>query len=163
MSRINQEKVFITSEELFDRTNGGLDVFQREIPDFCLRKNIKNPFVNERNPSARIKQSKSGLWLLNVYNDEGGYYNAIQFIQKKYGLTFKQAIEYITSNQNLTPIIKIKPIIKKELYYDVGICPFKKEHKDYYCIKGITEEFLNNMDIYAIDSYAINKLSHIHI
>ena len=165
MGRLNQNietKKYITSEEVFQSTNGGLDVFRREIPDFTTTANVRNVLVDkDRNPSSRIKQSStSGLWLFKVYNAGGGCYNAIQFIQKRYNLGFKEAIEYIVNQHQLTPVIEHKPIkiVKKEpIFYEVETMPFTKQHTDYYCIGGMTEEFLNSMDVYAVRKYAINK------
>jgi hypothetical protein len=166
MGRLNQNietKKYITSEEVFQSTNGGLDVFRREIPDFTTTANVRNVLVDkDRNPSSRIKQSStSGLWLFKVYNAGGGCYNAIQFIQKRYNLNFKEAIEYIVNQHQLTPVIEHKPIkiIKKEpIFYEVETMPFTKQHTDYYCIGGLTEEFLNKeMDIWAVKLWAVNK------
>ena len=150
-----------TADDVWEATENGLTVFQEEIEDFSLSRNVKNPYIDERNPSCRIKQSrKSGLYLLNIYNGEGGYDTAISFIQKKYGLDYNQAIEYILTNEKLTPK-EIKTIKKPKLSsvnYDFEPIKFTKEHKDYYCIGGITEEFLNKeMDIYAVGKWAINK------
>lgn len=117
MGRLDQiTPKYITAEEVFQQTNGGLDVFRREIPDFTITSNVRNVLVDkDRNPSSRIKQSStSGLWLFKVYNAGGGCYNAIQFIQKRYNLTFKEAIDYIVNQQQLTPVIEHKPIIIKK-------------------------------------------------
>lgn len=165
MSRLNQltpRKKYITPEEIFLSTNGGLDIFKREIPNFTTTSNVLNVFTNEKNPSARVKQSStSGLWIYTIYNSGGGFYNAIQFIQKRYNLSFKEAIDYIVNQQHLTPVIEHKPIkiIKKEpIFYEVETMPFTKQHIDYYCIGGLTEEFLNKeMDIYAVKKWSINK------
>jgi len=79
-------------EDVWEATENGLTVFENEIEDFSLNKNVKNPFEEEKNPSARIKQSKqSGLWLLNIYNSTGGYYTALSFIEKKYGLNKRRS------------------------------------------------------------------------
>jgi len=166
MSRLNQidtRPKFITAEEVFQQTNGGLDIFRRELSDFTTTANVRNVLVDsDRNPSSRVKQSStSGLWLFKVYNAGGGCYNAIQFIQKRYNLSFKEAIDYIVNQQHLTPVIEHKPIkiIKKEpIFYEVETQPFTKQHTDYYCIGGLTEEFLNKeMDIWAVKLWAVNK------
>ena len=160
MSRLNQLKQE-KFEDIYPSIDYGLDVWKSEIPDFSITKNVKNPFTEDKNPSCKIKKSSSGLWLLNIYNGEGGFYNAVQFIQKKYNLDFKEAIDYIKKDYYLeSKIVSVKrtPIIKKsELFYEIQTQPFTKQHKDYFCIKEVTEEFLNNMDIYAVKRYAINK------
>lgn len=166
MSRLNQidtRPKFITAEEVFQQTNGGLDIFRRELSDFTTTANVRNVLVDsDRNPSSRVKQSStSGLWLFKVYNAGGGCYNAIQFIQKRYNLSFKEAINYIVNQQHLTPVIEHKPIkiVKKEpIFYEVETQPFTKQHTDYYCIGGLTEEFLNKeMDIYAVKKWSSFK------
>ncbi len=166
MNRLNQffpKKNKFTAEDVFCKTDRGYDVFKSEIEGFKINRNIKNPFVSkDNNPSARIKKSlSSNLWILSVYNDEGGCYNAITFIQKKYNLTYNESIIYIMKNQNLSPSPpKINTLlsIKSSISYEVNYIPFTKEHTRYYTIGSINEKFLNTrMDIYAIDKYAINK------
>lgn len=155
MSRLS----VISQEELWEKTDNGLSVFEQEIEDFSLIKNVKNPFKEERNPSARIKKSsKSGLYLLNIYNDEGGFYNAITFIQHKYNLNYQEAIDYILGKITANPVKKTKKEVKNStFYYDFEPMPFSKEHTDYYCC-GLDEKFLTKeMDIYAVKRYAINK------
>ena len=165
MGRLDQiiKKKYITAEDVFQQTNGGLEVFRREIPDFSITTNVKNCLVSKDNhPSARIKQSStSGLWLFKVYNAGGGCYNAIQFIQKRYNLNFKEAIDYIVNQQQLIPVIEHKPIIikkKEPIFYEVETMPFTKQHTDYYCIGNMTEKWLNEeMDIYAVRRMAQRK------
>lgn len=166
MSRLEQleyNKIpYNIAETLFEKTDMGLDIFKKELNDFALNKNIRNPFKAENNPSARLKKSStSDLWLLNIYNEDGGCFNAIQFIQKKYTLSYQQAIDFIQQNkiadnssvQGSIPIIKSIPI-----YYDVKVQPFTHQHTDYFCIHGVTEKFINKeMDIYAVKKYAKNK------
>lgn len=158
MTRLQQNDE-ITSEMIFETTNNGLSVFEKELDDFSLTRNIKNPFIIDRNPSCRIKQSSSGIWLLNVYNDNGGFYNAITFIKKKYNLNYYQALDYIYNNKSLKT--ENKDIIieeKQPLLYSFKKQPYTQQHIDYYCIEGLTESFLTNeMDIYAVDTYGINN------
>ncbi len=161
LDQLNTKHNYITADTVLHQTDGGLDVFRAEIPDFTTTSNVLNIFTNEKNPSARIKQSStSGLWYFKIYNAEGGCYNAIQFIQKRYDLSFKQAIDYITQGMKLQPVIEHKPITirkKESIYYEVETMPFTKQHTDYYCIGGMTEEFLNSMDIFAVKRMALNK------
>lgn len=162
LDQLNTKHNYITADTVLHQTDGGLDVFRAEIPDFTTTSNVLNIFTNEKNPSARIKQSSSsGLWYFKIYNAEGGCYNAIQFIQKRYNLGFKEAIDYITQGMKLQPVIEHKPITirkKEPIYYEVETQPFTKEHTNYYCIGGITEDFLNKeMDIYAVKRWALGK------
>lgn len=148
-----------TSQDVFNKTNNGLAVFQNEISDFSLVNKIRDPFGDtiDKNPSCMIKQSSSGLYLLNVYNGEGGFYNCIQFIQKKYSISYIEAIDYIINDRTLQSVQTAEIVEKDPLYYDFTKQPYTKEHLDYYCIGGLTEKFLTDeMDIYAIKYYNIN-------
>lgn len=158
MSILSPEKPNYSISDIYRMTDNGLEIFKREIHDFSLNKNVKNPFQKDNNPSARIKQSsKSGLWLLYLYNEEGQFYNAISFLMRKYGLDLKGVINYIQKEQILNPIIEIKPTIKKrrEIYFTINKVPFTQRHSDYFA--PFKENFLNEeMDIFAIDYYYIN-------
>lgn len=160
MSRLIEP--LITAEDVYEATNQGLDVFEAEIEDFSICRNVKNPFESDKNPSARIKQSrKSGIWILNIYNSDGGYYTAIAFIQKKYGLDFRGAIDYIMNKKELSPIItqnKPKTAKNSSISYDFEPISYTQEHINYFKKGELDEEFLTKeMDIYAISRYAINK------
>ncbi len=149
-------------EEVFKRTNNGLTVFQQEIPDFTLTSNVKNPFTaKDNNPSCRIKCSSSGIYLLYVYNDEGGYYNCIQFISKLYSLSFPESIKYILNKDSFKTLkrIETKVIEKEPLFFDFKKQPYTEKHIEYFCIQGLTEKFLvEEMDIYAVKEFGINRI-----
>ena len=156
-------KPFITSDDIFNSTNKGLDIFERELGKINLHKNISNPFKTDKNPSARIKQSsKSGLYILNCY-DNGEYFNGIQFIQRKYGMDFKDAISHIANNCTINtfiPIIQEKEEkIAEKVDIDYVIIPFNDCHKEYFLQGGLTEDYLNEQHIYAISKYEMfNKV-----
>lgn len=147
-------------------TNYGYDIFKNEISDFSTTKNVKNPFGGrDKTPSCRIKETANGVWVLYVYNEGGEYYNAIKFLERKYGFDYKTAINYIKNNYNLNvaPVNSFQGVVKKpkpsSLKFKFNIIPFKNSHKQYFGYQGITEEFLNEkMDIYAIDKFAINDI-----
>lgn len=159
MSRLSK---VLSVDEIYSMTDNGLDIWKKEIEDFSINRNVKNPFKVDKNPSARIKQSKnSNIWLLNVYNDEGGFYTPISFLEKKYGLDFNGVIEYITKNLTLESNIVKKETTKQRneiIIYHFEEQPFTDEHSRYYLKGGLTEEFLTKeMDIFAVKRYAINK------
>ena len=163
MSRLTQTTSLQDKiDKIYNSTDNGLEVFKKEIKDFKLNANVRNCLVEkDENPSARIKKSGvSGLWLFVVYNGSGGSYNAIDFIKKRYNLNVYEAIDYIENNVELSPIIGNNSIISKKenIFYEVQTMPFTKQHTDYYCIGGMTEEFLNKeMDIWAVSKIASSK------
>jgi len=166
MSRSNL-RITYSSEDIMNASNNGYDIFVRELGSVNPRKNISNPFIKDRNPSCRVKQSKtSGIWMLKCYNDDGWMGNAISFIQRRYSLTFKEAIDKIavdlglsdTINKEYTPIAKtenIKPVTNTKLFVEYEKIPFTKVHADYWGV--LTEEHLNSENIFAISKIAINK------
>lgn len=160
MGRLTQDENSI--EDIFKYTNNGLDIFIKEIGIKDFSKNISSPLRIDKNPSFRVKQSNtSDIWFFIDYAT-GEYGNALQFIQKKYGLSYKEAINYVINNQKLNSKIQYKPkttIIRKEgLYYEAQFIPYTQKHLDYYCIQGLTQHFLiKEMDILALEKYAINK------
>lgn len=160
MSRITQDENNI--EDIFKCTNNGLDIFIKELGIKDFSKNISSPLRDDKNPSFRVKQSStSDIWFFTDYAT-GEYGNALQFIQKKYNLNYREAIDYIINKQKLTSRIQYKPktpIIRKEgLFYEAQFIPYTKEHLDYYCIQGLTQHFLiKEMDILALSKYAVNK------
>lgn len=90
----------IKVEEIYDATNGGLDVlchFYSEID----RANPKKPLKlrpGDKRPSAGIFQKK-GIWFLK---DHGGTdqkaYNAVELVKEKLNLSFAEAIKWIATN-----------------------------------------------------------------
>ena len=146
-----------TPEKLMESINNGWDIFERELEDFQVGVNISNPFTEDNTPSARVKQSSSGLWLLYTYNDGGKRYNAIQFIQKKYGLRYLEAINYIQNNIKLDPVILKKEKLQKKkrnINIQVNKIVYTKEHEDYF---NLPSDFLEQeMQIFAIESYYLN-------
>lgn len=90
----------IKVEEIYDATNGGLDVlchFYSEIN----RANPKKPLKlrpDDKRPSAGIFQKK-GIWYLK---DHGGTdqkaYNAVELVKEKLNLSFAEAIKWIATN-----------------------------------------------------------------
>lgn len=160
MSRLGKD--LPTSDDVWLMTNNGLEVFEKEIQDFSITKNVKNPFIEDKNPSARIKQSKkSGLWILSVYNEDGQYYNAIKFIERKYSKTYREAIDYILGNITEKPIELLKKpqkVINSSILYEFEAIPYTNKHKEYFNQGCLNEEFLTKeMDIFAVGKYAINK------
>jgi len=114
----------IKVEEIYDATNGGLDVlchFYKEIDKANPKKPLKlRP--DDKRPSAGVFQEK-GVWFLK---DHGGTdnkaYTAIGLVKERFNLSFKDAIDWIA--QNFAPqllssassnnTIAFKPGMKKE-------------------------------------------------
>lgn len=114
----------IKVEEIYDATNGGLDVFchfYKEIDKSNPKKPLKlRP--DDKRPSAGVFQKK-GVWFIK---DHGGSdqkaYTAVELVKEKLNLSFAEAIKWIATNfaphllasaaGNNT--IAFKPTMKKE-------------------------------------------------
>ncbi len=156
MSRLSKNETIGTKEILFS-TNNGIDIYNKEL-SLTKKGNYYValcPFHKEKSPSFTIKNN--GYYKCYGCNEHGNVFN---FIQKRYNLDFIQAKEYILKDLSLTPINQNTPIIKKntKITYDFEPCEWTQKAKDYYCIEGLTPEFLEKeMDIYNICRYSINK------
>jgi hypothetical protein len=96
MSRLDKT---ITVEEILFNTNGGKQIFEKELG--CIpRKAINSPLRNDKNPSFSVFLANNGLWMYKDFsNDDAG--TAIQFVQKRYNLSFKEALEYVQRENNI--------------------------------------------------------------
>ena len=64
MSRLN---ITITADEILQSTNGGRDIFERELGKIG-KKCINSPLRNDKNPSFSIFLSNNGLWMYKDFS-----------------------------------------------------------------------------------------------
>ena len=167
MSRSNPTKEIITAEDIMFSTNNGLDVFEREIGSIG-NKNISSPFRGDSNPSFRVKQSRSsGIWFFNDFGS-GEKGSCITFIEKLYGLTFREAIDKIAWEFKISDkeIVKQRAIIQPEIktikdnkpiLYEFEEMSFTKQQHQYWNAGELTEDFLNANNVFAASKIGINK------
>jgi len=171
MSRSNSSKnENITVSDIMSYTNMGKDVFERELGNINSKKNISSPFRVDKNPSARVKPSKtSGIWLLTDYT-EGTSYTAIKFIEKLYNLSFQEAIDKISwdfgikkaieNNKEHNRIVipeKNIEIPDQKILYEYEGCKFNKKAHNYWNAGELTEDFLRSKDVYRVCKIGINR------
>jgi hypothetical protein len=148
-------------------TDGGRNIFEYELGQI-QRKNIFSPFRTEKNaPSFRVKQSVNGSWIGIDYGGDNWTGNAIAFVQKRYGLTFSEAMSKIIQDLGLaTKIKEYKPIIQnikstpieKDIpYIEFDDIPFDKAHAAYWDKYYLPETFLRENNLFRVDKWAINK------
>lgn len=156
------EKI-LTKEDILEMTNGGMDIFLREG---CKnqRKHQRSVFSNDKTPSMQIK-NKGNIVTFACYSS-GRRGDAVTFICELYGLTFKEALEKIKNDFNLSPngkqyerIIPLERIAVEEppIEIDWERMPFKKKHHEYFNTGHLQESFLNSINVYALKNWAINK------
>jgi hypothetical protein len=159
---MRQIEKILTVEDILSLTNGGRDIFEREGCKI-QRKHIQSVFTKDSTPSMQIKNN-GGIYTFADFSS-GKKGNAISFIQELYSLSFKEALQKIKEDFNLsTKVHSYKRIIpvREEvetapLEYDWEITPFNKEHHKYWNAGGLNEDFLRTLNIFALKSYAINK------
>lgn len=99
----------------------------------------KSPFRDDNNPSFSVKFENPGFWK-DFATDEGG--NVIQFVQKHYGYSFKQALNFLSKFAGM-PEIKEKTKTTKPAKVQV----LKKDLVNRYAEKLHTDrsEFIDNV------------------
>lgn len=156
----------ITAKDVLNITNGGEDVFKREIGEISYTRNVKSPFRKDDNPSFKLKRNSKNEVVGQDYGGNQWFGGAISLIQDLYGLSFTQAINRIWKdfNGNSTSLVKKQtetnhvPKKKEPLTFEFNDCRFTDNHHKYWNAGGLSEDFLNKEgDIYAIKVWAINK------
>lgn len=155
----------ITAKDVLNITNGGEDIFKREIGEISYTRNVKSPFRKDDNPSFKLKRNSKNEVVGQDYGGNQWFGGAISLIQELYGLSFTQAINRIWKdfNGNSTSLVKKQtetnhvPKKKEPLTFEFNDCRFTDNHKFYMDKYELDESFLNNNDVWAIDKWAINK------
>ena len=133
MSRLNI-KEHITSDDILQSTNYGKEIFEKELGKIS-KHCINSPLRNDKNPSFSVFQANNGLWMYKDFSN-GDSGTAIQFIQKRYNLDYKQALEYIQKGnfniQSSSNQVFTQKIVKKDIVVDWVDQPFTDLHKRYF-------------------------------
>lgn len=139
----------IQKDEILSATNKGKDIFTFYIPDAKPSKPFKSPFREDRNPSANIYES-GGKW---YYKDlgNGDLLDCFEFVQKKEGCGFKEALELIVRNLSLTVSSSLS--IKKSSF-KVEKKEFSDSELKYWNEYGINKETLNQFKVSSVKSYS---------
>lgn len=155
----------ITAKDVLNITNGGEDIFKREIGEISYTRNVKSPFRKDDNPSFKLKRNSKNEVVGQDYGGNQWFGGAISLIQDLYGLSFTQAINRIWKdfNGNSTSLVKkqiqndYSPKKKQSLIYEFNDCRFTDNHKHYMDKIFLDENYCNSRDIWAVDKWAINK------
>lgn len=110
--------MLITQEEIFAKTNGGLDVILRLFPqaaDSVGNKTKKFKLRGtEKTASASLKQLKTGVWVVTDFGGDQKTRNCIELVRYSENLDFKQAIDWIASRFNIVGEDKQREINKSK-------------------------------------------------
>ena len=93
---------YITTEDILNQTNQGLDIILHFYPQASKAvedKNFKFTIRDEKTPSAILTKGKSGAWNVMDFGDKK--YSAIDVVMKEMNLEFKAACRWIESHFNI--------------------------------------------------------------
>lgn len=98
----------LDKQEILDRTDGGLEIFARLIPDLKLPvkkgQHFHSVLREEKTPSANLfKNRTSGWWMYKDLGDTGKAMNAIDLLMAVHKVEFKEALQMAADLANLMP------------------------------------------------------------
>lgn len=157
---------YIDQAEIFNRTNGGLDIILQLYPqaqDVIDHKTDKFKMREEKTPSASIKQLQDGVWVVTDWGDDAKSRNAIQLFMHSQNVTYRQALEILAERLSIageTNAVNLKPDYEKR-------APEQNEAQKgfYYTPRdatpdelntigpNITQELLTRYNMWAVQEY----------
>lgn len=152
MSRLS----VIDADKLLRDTDGGRTIWEQELGNMP-NKPINSPLRTDKNPSFSLFNHE-GIWLFKDFA-EGSSGNIFTFLMKRYGITYKQALEKVKNNSSLVPVNpqnSLKIAKKEELRIDFIDCPFEDKHRQYWDKYGLDEQFLKENNVFAVSHWGFN-------
>ncbi len=156
----------ITWEEILNVTNNGYDIFVNEIGAIPVSKTFKHPLYNDRQPSAALI-CLEGMWFLKDFSGDMPTMTALQFTMRKYGLSYKEAIEKMAMDfglmkrngiYNSVPITWKPPIIEREeCQISFSTKKWKKEQYLFWENTLVDERHCLKYETYAVKDAAIHR------
>ncbi|MDR0714796.1 MAG: hypothetical protein LBF89_11160 [Bacteroidales bacterium] len=89
----------ITTQQIFDATNGGLDVIRYYYPEAVEKKPFR--IRDERTPSASMKRFGE-VWKVTDFGDDATARNAIDICMREENLSFPKAIHLLAARYGVT-------------------------------------------------------------
>lgn len=113
--------MFVKPEQIFEATNGGLDVILAWYPqasESAQNQTLKfriRPIEKDRTKSASLKQIAGGIWVVTDFGDDQKPRNCIEVVRREENCDFKQAINIIATRFNIIPPEEQRVINKAEV------------------------------------------------
>lgn len=100
----------ITKDQIFQATNGGLDIIRHYIRDIDEYVGTKKKFAirDEKTPSCAIKKLSDGNYVVADFGDDGKWMNGIALTQKFENCEYGEAIKIIAERHGLASDDQIK-------------------------------------------------------
>ncbi len=150
---------FISIEDIWTATDGGLSIIKSYYPDADDRKAFK--IRNEKTASSSLKKFKN-IWFVTDFGSEAKGKNAIDIVQEEEGVDFHEALVYINSrflNGNLSggSLPANKPIVEEvENKSGETVLDFNPEitpHELAFIGKHVTKEIADRYHLRSLRFY----------
>lgn len=107
----------ITKEQIFQATDGGLDIIRFYIPgiDHFVGTTKKFAIREEKTPSCAIKKAPDGNYLVADFGDDGRWMNGILLTQKMESCEFGEAIKIIAERHGIGSGEQIKSMYEPDV------------------------------------------------
>lgn len=107
----------ITKDDLFQKTEGGLDIIRYYVPeiDECLRTKKKFKLHEEETPSSSIKKMSDGNYVVADFGDGGRWMNGIALVQDKEKVEYGEAIRIIAERHGIGSSEEIKSMYEAQV------------------------------------------------
>lgn len=163
---IKTDETSVTVDEILFKTNGGYDIFRHYLGN--VGRIMQRPWGKKEHKLSWGIFPKEGVWFFKdqAWEETG---NAIHFVQKFFGISFKEAIDKIKYDFGIAPVKNIinttpviitweKPDIEKE-YMDIGVItkPFSKRHHEFWNSAEVSEDHCKKYNCFSVGKLAINK------
>lgn len=110
---------YITPEQIYDATNGGLDIILHYLPqasESAVKKNVKFKMrESEKTASANLRKTPDGVWLVTDFGDDAKPKNAISICMEFERLDFYEAIQLLAARHNVIAPEMAKEILKPNI------------------------------------------------
>lgn len=156
----------ISADDILAATDGGWDIFFRELGKFPVGKAFKHPLKRDKQPSGGIIQ-KGGIWFLCDFAGTFDTMTAIQFVRKRYSLSFVETIDKICQDMGINPVTReYKPTVivdkppvfeESEMHIGFSTCKFDKRHAKYWEDYHLSEDYLTKYNVFRVKDLSINR------
>ena len=152
--------MYITPEEIYNSTNGGLDIIQYLYPDANEKKKFKLR-TSEKTASCSIKKTKDNIWILTDFGGDGKGHNAIELFMLEENVEFKEAVNRIAAKFNITGNNSMPVIPESKPIFETRAATAKEKEKEYsFRTKDFTTEELQELGKYV--NVETCKKFHLH-
>lgn len=133
---------YITPEQIYDATNGGLDIILHYLPQAAESVHKKNAKFkmreSEKTASANLRQTPEGIWIVTDFGGDAKPKNAIMLAMEEEKRDFYETIQILAARYNVVAPELIKETIKADINKRPA-ADDEEEGKWYFVIKDFTE------------------------